>query len=103
MTAKQISIGRDAAIAMADTEWWKDKTPQEIVRLQLFISELCMPFGDFHGAIEKALGRPVWTHEFASIDRLISEFLGDARAPTFEEICELILAEKRILLVVGKP
>jgi len=33
-----------------------------------------MDFGDFHEAIEKVLGRPVWTHEFARPQILRDEF-----------------------------
>lgn len=57
-----------------------------------------MDFGTFHKAMEEALGRPVWTHEFAFSDQLKKEFLGDKPAPTFEEIVNLIPAEKRIIL-----
>ena len=31
----------------------------------MFESKLCMPFSIFQEAVEKTLGRPVWTHEFA--------------------------------------
>ncbi len=98
----QHSIGKEAAIKLGESGWWKEKTAREIVQFQLFTTELSMPFGDFHGAMESALGRPVWTHEFASCDNLRREFLGESTAPTMQEIIELIPAEKRVLIVVGK-
>ncbi|HTY25598.1 MAG TPA: hypothetical protein VMC85_20885 [Desulfomonilaceae bacterium] len=94
------SIGRDAAIALFESGWWKTKTPKEIVDFQLFVDELCMEFSDFHGAVEKVLNRPIWTHEFAFRDSLVDELLGDKPAPTFQQILDLIPEEKRIIVVV---
>ena len=90
---------REQAIKLAATGWWKDRTPEDIVGFQLFEELLCMDFGDFHQAVEKALGRPVFTHEFAFADDLRKEFLKDKPAPTFEEIIGLIPKDK--LLVIG--
>lgn len=92
------SIGREAAIALADTKWWETKSPHEIVRFQLFTNELCMPFDKFHEAVENVLNRPVWTHEFAS-DRLRQEFLGEQAAPTLNEIVSQIPEDKRMLVI----
>jgi len=60
-----------------------------------------MPFGAFHEAVEQALGRSVWTHEFASsnVEQLRKEFLGDRAKPSLEEIFNLIPESKRILAV----
>jgi hypothetical protein len=58
-----------------------------------------MPFDVFHKAVEEALGRPVWTHEFAYSDDLKKEFLGDKPAPTFEEVVALVPRDK--LIVIG--
>jgi hypothetical protein len=98
---KQQSIGRDKAVALAISEWWLGLTPREIATFQLFTEELSMPFGIFHEALEKTLGRPVWTHEFAlNFDGIAAELLGEKGAPTMEEIINLIPAAKRILVVV---
>jgi hypothetical protein len=92
------SIGREAAIALADSGWWKDKGVEEICDVQLFTEELCMPFSDFHKAITEALGRPVYTHEFGlDYDGLVAEYLGDRAAPTLEQIIGLLPADKTIL------
>lgn len=93
------SIGREAAIALAETKWWLHKEPREIARIGLLTQELCLPFGVLHENVEKALGRPVFTHEFGlNYDGIVQELLGERDAPTLEEIIELIPAEKRILV-----
>jgi len=90
---------KDQATKMAGTEWWKDMDAREIVAFQLYEPLLCMDFGDFHGAVEEALGRPVWTHEFANTDQIKAEFEGTADPLTLVQIMELIPEEKRIVIV----
>lgn len=91
---------KEQAIALAKSKWWEGKSAHDIVMVQLFEPLLCMPFGDFHKAVEEALGRPVWTHEFAFVDTLKAEFLGDRPVPTMQEILDLIPADKRIILML---
>lgn len=99
-TTPRKSIGRDAAIALGATEWWKGKTPREIATFCLHTVELCCPFEVFHKAVEEALGRSVWTHEFGlNYDGIVAELMGEKPAPTFEEIMNLIPADKRVVLV----
>lgn len=101
MKTRPRSIGRDTAIALAATKWWEGKSATEIATFCMEVKELCCPFGVFHEALEKALGRSVWTHEFGlNYDGLLAELRGDKTAPTFQEIVELIPAEKRILIQV---
>jgi hypothetical protein len=94
MNKLQTSIGKDAAIALYESGWWKDKSAHDIVQFQLFTAELSMPFDVFHKATQDALSRPVWTHEFADAELLAKEFLGERSAPTFNEIIEMIPAGK---------
>lgn len=64
-----------------------------------FTVELAVPFAVFHEAVEKSLGRPVYTHEFGmNYDGICAEFLGEKEAPTLEEIINLIPEEKRIIV-----
>jgi hypothetical protein len=97
------TLTKTDAIAMAASGWWKDKSAREVVAYQLFQPLLCMDFGAFHEAVEKALGRSVWTHEFASGNsaNLEKEFLGEQRPPTEAEIFALAekLAPGRVMLV----
>ena len=92
-------MDREEAIALAETGWWKNETPEAIVAFQLWEEKLCMDFGDFHLAVEKASGRPVFTHEFAFAENLKQEFLGKKPRPTFGEILNLIPEEKRGFLI----
>jgi hypothetical protein len=92
-----MGLTRDQAVALSESGWWKSKTPQEIVTFQLFEERLCMPFADFHEAMESAVGRPIWTHEFtrAAVNGLIGEFLKGKPLPSKQEILEVIPKEIR--------
>ena len=94
---KQLS--KEEAIEFYEGGKWKDWPKRAIAGFQLYQKLLCVPFSVFHEAIEEALGRPVWTHEFGlNHDGLVAEYLGQAEAPTFEQIMEMIPAEKRIII-----
>jgi hypothetical protein len=83
-------------------EEWKHWTPIQIALFQINQKLLCMPFDVFHKAVEDALGRPVWTHEFGlNHDGLREELMGLRDAPTFEGICNLIPPEKLIVAYSG--
>lgn len=92
-------ITKEEAIFICENKLYEDWNDSEIVKFQLFQKRLAMPFGIFHKAMEKVLKRAIYSHEFANSDRLISEYLGKAKAPTFDEILELI--QKGKLIVVG--
>lgn len=94
-----MSLTKEQAVQMAQSGW-NGMTDRDIAIFQMHEPLLCMPFDRFHEAVEKALGRSVWTHEFGlNYEGLKKELLGEAPAPTFEEIVNLIPAEKRILIV----
>ena len=100
---EQRSIGREAALALIETKWWEGKTDREVAEFQMSTAELCMPFDLFHKAIEKALGRPVFTHEFGmNFDGIWDELFHGGKAPTFEEVMNMIPEDKRIVVMVGK-
>lgn len=100
MHPKQHSIGRDKAIKLYNTQWWFLKSPRDIVDFQLFTAELCMPFGEFHKAIEEVLGRPVFTHEFGyGIEGLMQEYLGEKPMPTMEQVMDLISENKQVIVI----
>ena len=93
-------LTKKQAIKMAKSEIWKDMTFDEIVKFQLFQKLLCMPFDKFHEAMEKVLGRPIFTHEFGlNYDGLVSEYLGNTPAPTFEDIMDMIPEDKKIIII----
>lgn len=98
---KENEMTKEEAIEMFKSEWWKNKTPKEIVEFQLYEDRICIPFGDFHEAIEKVLGRSVWTHEFADIKCLQEEFEGKR---TFEgpiESAKRIMPNKPIITIIN--
>lgn len=99
------SIGRDKAIELAESNWWELCDHREIAEFQLFVVELCCPFGVFHEAVEKSLGRPVFTREFGlNYNGIVAEFMGEMDAPTLKEIIELIPEEKRVVIKLdGEP
>jgi hypothetical protein len=43
-------------------------TKEQAIIITGYTNILCCPFGEFHEAVENRLGRPVYTHEFASKD-----------------------------------
>lgn len=91
-------LTEDQAKAVYESRVWETWTPHQKVEFQLFTDRLCMPFDIFHGAVEEVLGRGVFTHEFAFVDHLRREFLGERAAPTFREICALIPADKLLIV-----
>jgi hypothetical protein len=93
---------KEQAIALFESGWWKELTLRQRAEFQLIEDLLCMPFEVFHEAVEKTLGRPVYTHEFGLARKeLISELLGDRQAPTLKEMMQLIPADKAILLLIA--
>lgn len=97
---EQVSIGKEAAIALAATRWWKGKSAREIAERQLFTKELCCPFDVFHEAVEQCLGRGVWTHEFGlNYDGIVAEFLGTKPPPTMGQIIDMLPANVPVVLV----
>jgi len=91
---------KEDAIKLYKSKWWEDLEAKTIVGFQLFEKKLCMPFDLFHKALEDVLERPVFTHELGSsnVKQIEKEFLGEKEQPTFEEIINLIPADKRILI-----
>ena len=92
-------LNREEALAIYNNKAWENWSDEEIVKFQLYQDRLAIPFDRFHKAIEKVLGRPVWTHEFAIVDLLRLEFEGVRKKPTLAEIMGQIPKEKLILVV----
>lgn len=92
-------ITREEAIALHDSGAWKNWPDDTIVGFQLFQDCLAIPFSRFHEAVEKVLGRPVFTHEFAFADQLRAEYRKERAPKTFDEIMALIPEDKLLLVV----
>ena len=94
-----MELTKEQAIALYDSGFWKDLTPKQIVQVQLWTELLLVPFDLFHESMEKVLGRPIWTHEFACFEKLQQEVLGIIPAPTMDEIIDLIPKDKSVILI----
>ena len=98
-----IQLTSEQAIAYGESGEWKNLDDRTLAIFQLQQDCLCIPFDRFHEAVERAAGRPVWTHEFAlNRDGLLAEIMGDKPAPTLAEIFGLIPPEKLMVVAVGK-
>lgn len=92
-------LTKEQAIAFCENRLYEGMTARQIAEFQMEQDRLCMPFDVFHKAITEALGRPVYTHEFAlNRDGLRKELRGEKEPPTLEEIINLIPEDKRILI-----
>lgn len=98
MTEEKISDMTEAeAREMAATKWWETSTPREIACFQIKQPRLCCPWGVYHEAMEKTLGRSIWTHEFGlNVEGLKKELFEGKAPPSFDEILNLIPESKRI-------
>lgn len=95
----KVQLTEEQAIEMAKSEEWKQWSPEQVVRFQLFQKRLCMDFSHFHQAMETVLNRPVFTHEFGlNYEGLVLEYLGEKETPSFEDIINLIPEEKRLII-----
>lgn len=93
-------LTREQAIAFCENKLYEGMTSRQIAEFQMEQDRLCVPFDVFHEAIEKALDRPVYTHEFAlNREGLLKELRGEKEPPTLEEIINLIPEDKRIILL----
>ena len=93
-------LTKDQAIDFSKKEACKYLSFRKRAELQMTQDRLCMPFDVFHEAIEKTLGRPVYTHEFGlNVDGLKNELFNGAEPPSFEDIMNLIPKNKRVILV----
>lgn len=96
-------LTKEQAVRMAQSNWWANMPARDIAAFQLHEPLLCVPFDVFHDAVKLALGRGVYTHEFADRDALIAELIDDRPRPTLEEILDLIPADKRIVIHGDEP
>ena len=93
-------LTKEQAIAFHDSNAWETMSYEERAKFQICQDLLCMPFGVFHEAIEKSLGRPVYTHEFGLNHKgLKDELLNGANPPSLTDIINLIPEEKRVIII----
>lgn len=91
-------LTKEETILFAENELWKDIPEKELAEFIISQKLLCVPLEVMYETLSKALGRPVYTHEFAYPDHLLQELKGDKPRSTFEDIINLIPTEKRIII-----
>ena len=60
-------------------------TKEQAIVIMGFTGVTTINFGDFHEDVEKRLGRPVWTHEFAN--EAVMKEVKEAYRKDFLEMC----------------
>jgi len=94
---------RDEAIAKAATKWWESATDREIAEFQLNEDLLCVPFARYHEAVTNALGRPVYTHEFARPQWLLDELAGKREALDPMDSLRQIVGPDKPIIEIESP
>ena len=91
---------KEQAITLANSKFWESMSHREIAEFQMTEPKLCMPFEIFHEALEKTIGRPVFTHELAlNFGGVLEELFNGKEPPSFEEIINMIPEDKRCIVV----
>jgi hypothetical protein len=92
----------EQAKKLHESKFWESMSHRERAVFQMNTPRLCMPFGIFHEAVEKTLGRGVFTHEFGlNVDGLRKELAGEQPPPSFADILAMIPADKLVIVVGG--
>lgn len=76
----------EQAIEFYDSKKWELMSPRELAEFQIDQDLMCVPFSKFHAAMETALDRSVWTHEFANRVRLRDELMGKRPQATLSDV-----------------
>lgn len=92
-------LNRFQATALYDSEFWRFLNAEQRACFQLSVDRLCMPFLEFHRAVELCLNRRVGAGEFLRPKALLDELTGKKPAPPIEEILELVPSEALPILV----
>ena len=91
---------KEQAIELANSKFWENMTSREIAEFQISEDKLCMPFEIFHEALEKTIGRPVFTHELGlNLEGIREELFNGKNPPSFEEVINLIPENYRCIVV----
>lgn len=94
----KVQLTQEQAIVMCTSNWWVGMNPVKVTQFQLSQERLCLPFAVLHEAVEQALGRFVWTHEFAYPDNLWDELHEKRNPPSMEEIIAVLPREKTLIV-----
>ncbi len=93
-------LTKEQSLAFSEANAYENMSYREKAVFQMNQRLLCMPFSVFHEAVEKTIGRPVFTHEFAmNYEGIKAEVMEGKTHPSFEEIMSLIPKDKQIVIV----
>ena len=97
--------GREKNIEQAKAKykeaWWKSDKPEVLFLGQIQEPTLLMEFSKFHKVTEQALGRPVWTHEFAEPEELLDEYYKERPKATMTDVFDKLARYKKPAILVG--
>ena len=100
-TEKQMT--KEQSVEFYKSGAWESLDLRQRAVFQIQQQLVCMPFEKFHEAVEKTLGRPVWTHEFAlNYECIYKELMEGGPAPTMEEIIGMLPPDKTIVVMMDK-
>lgn len=100
-TEKQMT--EEQAVEFYKSGAWESLNLRQRAVFQIQQQLLCMPFEKFHEAVEKTLGRPVYTHEFGfNWEGIYRELLEGGPAPTMEEIIGMLPPDKTFIVMMDK-
>ena len=93
-------LSKEQAITVFNSKCWEDWDYRKKAEFQMIQDKLCMPFEVYREAVEKTLGRPVYTHEFGlNKQGLIDELFEGKDPPSFEDVMDLIPKDKQPIIV----
>jgi len=98
---EEIKQNANKAKAKYNKTWWESNDPEVIFLGQIKEEVLLMEFDKFHKAAEEALGRPVYTHEFANTEELLDEFFGKTPKATMENIMSKLERYGKPIIAIG--
>jgi hypothetical protein len=97
-----MELSRDEALMIANSGVWRKWSDEERFLFQINQERLCMDFSVFHESTEKALKRPVYTHEFVNPKLLLAEFEGKIPKATMTDILNRLPKNKEVILAITK-
>jgi hypothetical protein len=107
--SQEWDIGKERAIALYNTEWWKIVPRRDIARFQLFIAETCCPNPVYAPALEELLDRSIPMEEAytpGAFVRIRREFLARQNRtldpPTLDELTNILPPDSREIISGNK-
>lgn len=97
------NLSKTNAVALANSKFYENLTPEQIAIFQLFQSRLCMPFGVFHKAVDKFVPGVSTIGFGLMVDELQNEVRGSKGPPTLEEILSFMPDHLKALCSEGAP